>query len=305
MNLDKSDNKPKTFCCLFCENIFTSNNSLGHHMRIYHKKEHSEKIAEKRNNKFKCKYCCKEYSHTQSKYAHQKICKEKEKYDAKIINNTDNSVTINGNNNNNNTVINNNIVIQVKENDYKTYDFNSKKDKTIIPIILDDKIKKLLLSEPFYNLIPKLVEKTYCGKYIQLKNVLITNLTNKYAYVYKNGKFVTDTKERVLDILFENNCCNLENIYDDVKCMENIKADIMDKIDKNYKKFIEKCEADVKYGGHKNFKEFSKEKMLLLLYDNRDNIKCAVISDTELTEDEIQIMIQKKEVYDSLIDNSF
>jgi hypothetical protein len=303
MNFDKSLD-PKTFCCLLCNKKYTSNNSLCNHIKKYHEKEHSEK----KKNILNCKYCSKSYSCRQSKYIHQKNCKEKEKYDAKIINNnnTINNNTINNNSNNNNTVINNNIVIQVKENDYKTYDFNSKKDKTIIPVILDDNTKLKLCAESFYNLIPKLVEKTYCGKYIQLKNVLITNLTNKYAYVYKNGKFVTDTKERVLDILFENNCCNLENIYDDVKCMENIKADIMDKIDKNYKKFIEKCEADdVKYGGHKNFKEFSKEKMLLLLYDNRDNIKCAVISDTELTEDEIQIMIQKKEVYDSLIDNSF
>jgi uncharacterized Zn-finger protein len=76
--IEKDDDILKPFSCLFCENIFTSNNSLGHHMRIYHEKEHSEKIAEKRNNKLKCKYCSKEYSHTQSKYAHQKICKKKQ-----------------------------------------------------------------------------------------------------------------------------------------------------------------------------------------------------------------------------------
>ena len=72
MNLDKSE-KSKTFCCLFCENKYSSNNSLLNHIKINHKKEHSEKISEKINNKLKCKYCCKEYSHTQSKYAHQKI----------------------------------------------------------------------------------------------------------------------------------------------------------------------------------------------------------------------------------------
>jgi len=81
--VEKDDNDDildilKPFGCLFCENKYSSNDSLRNHTRIYHEKEHSEKIFEKRNNKFKCKYCCKEYSHTQSKYAHQKICKKKQ-----------------------------------------------------------------------------------------------------------------------------------------------------------------------------------------------------------------------------------
>ena len=288
--------------CKICVKKYSSQHSLCNHNRKFHKSNNIvdsnknntiiklektiEDLKKQLSKDLQCEYCNKTFTLKSSKIRHNKICKEKDKEPSQKI-----SII----NNNNNTIINN-IIIQVNKNDYKTYDFNSKKDKTIIPIILDDDTKIKLCSEPHYNLIPKLVEIVYCGKYIQFRNVYITNLTNKIIYVYKNGNFIADDKEDVLNILFENNYCNLDNIYEDVKCMENINPDIMDKINKNYKKFIEKYEADdVKYSKYKNFKEFNKNKISFLLYNNRHKIKCALISETELTEDEIQMMVYEKE----------
>ena len=55
-------------------------------------------------------------------------------------------------------------------------------------------------------------------------------------------------------------------------------------------------EEDIKNIKHKSFKDYNRKLIVFLLHKHKDDIKnkCALISDKELTEDEIEMMIEKK-----------
>jgi hypothetical protein len=62
------------------------------------------------------------------------------------------------------------------------------------------------------------------------------------------------------------------------------------------KKYEDIKEEDIKNIKHKRCKDYNRKLIVFLLHKHKDDIKnkCALISDKELTEDEIEMMIEKK-----------
>ena len=275
------------------------------------------------NISLRCEYCKKIFSFRSGKSAHKKICKERIKQEEieiekekqlTIINKTNinngHNKTINNQNNIKNNIQNNNIQNNNIQNNYITYNFNSEQDRERVPVILNNEEKLKLLLEPFHNYIPKLVETIYCGKYIQFRNVVIKNLKDKYLYIFNDGKFVAEKRDLVLNTLVENNYWNIENIADDLEM--NKELDIRDTLKRKIKnsrtRFNEMYESKDSYYNneikYKNFKEYNKEKITLLLFNNRDKIKdkCALLSGEKLTEKEIEYMVEMKKLMEEGID---
>jgi len=292
--MEKVVNQKYDWVCYICEKHYASQSSLSHHNKRFHNDENVNKSKCNVNenvNKSKCnvnvnvnvcKYCDKVFNSRQGKYQHKKFCKEKIKQEQ--------SLTITGNTNNSHNT------------NYITYNFNSEQDRERVPYFLDNDQKVKLLLESYHNYIPKLVEKIYCGEYIQFRNVLIKNLRSNYCYIFKDNRFVAENKNAVLNTLVENNYWNIENIADDLECDKKIKLkeNIKKKIKKSRNLFNKMYESndsyydnDVKY---KNFKEYNKEKITLLIFNNKDKIKdkYALLSGEKLTEKEIDYMIQLK-----------
>jgi len=140
--------------------------------------------------------------------------------------------------------------------------------------VLTDQQKKQIMSAKFKSL-DKLVEITHCGEYNQFKNIIITNLKDDYAYQYDNKKgfFVTVRKHDVITDIIEYRMYNLNEICEE---MENgNKIDAKTKI--VLQRFIDKCDCEdpfedehgIKYP---NYKEYRKDCMKILLYNNHERI---------------------------------
>lgn len=201
------------------------------------------------------------------------------------------------------TQIQNNMNTTISNtNNYITYNFNSREDKERVPYVLDDKSKLKIMMSPYYEYIPKLIETIYCGDFVQFKNVLITNLDKKYMYIYQDGKFILENRDVILNTLLDNSYWNLESIVQDLSANESIAEKMRKKIETGHTKFNKLYEDEDTFYDHKsnttykNFKEYSKERILLLLFNNKDKIreKCALFSNKQLTEEEIVDMIEKK-----------
>ena len=166
------------------------------------------------------------------------------------------------NNTMNNTIINNYHFPQITplggENVVETL---SLQEKTMI-------IERKLCS------LEKIVEVVHCGKYNMFKNILITNLKDKFAYRYDESKgyFITTTKEEVFDDLISNRMMDIEAIYDELS--------IENRIDVRTKKLIQELLDKMENGNvfvygdveYPNFKTFKMNNIKILLYNNRNKM---------------------------------
>jgi hypothetical protein len=158
--------------------------------------------------------------------------------------------------------------------------------------VLTEQQKKQILNARFKSL-DKLVEITHCGEYNQFKNIIITNLKDEFAYKYDDTKgfFVTVKKNDIIADIIDYRIYNLSEIYDE---MEN-----GNKIDARTKavlqRFMDRCDSEdpfeddhgIKYP---NYKEYKKDCVKILLYNNHERITkdiASLIQDPE-SEDNVQ-----------------
>ena len=258
------DNDKLKMCCLFCNNKYSSNDSVRNHMRIYHEKEYYEKNAEKKKNILNCKYCDKECRNKQSKYSHQLHCKEKD--NPKIINNTNNTThnnshnTINSHNTTNNTTINNNY-----------HNFGSPEEMEAITAILEKNIN-FFMKQYMHNIIPKMIETIYLNdEHKMLQNARITNLENKYGYVFKNGNFECIEKKNMLNLMLKTHFDVFTNMCDVLESENKLSksADLKYKrLEEHYSlEKGEKIEYEVDDVVYKSVKEYNSDEVLKLLYN--------------------------------------
>ena len=165
--------------------------------------------------------------------------------------------TMNNSHNTTNNNINNYIVGIGRENVLETITMNEKIE------IMNSRMGSL----------EKMVEVVHCGTYDKFKNILITNLKDKFAYRYdhKKGYFVTSNKDEVLGELVESRMMEIEDIYEE---LSNI---INEQSKKVMKRFLDNMNDEenifmydkVEYA---NFKTYKTEKVKALLYNNNEKI---------------------------------
>jgi hypothetical protein len=232
------------------------------------------------NDLYKCNFCDKKYMHYQSRWKHEKKCKEnlliqnkklkedhlkeieqlkeqlleilkKEcKIHPKTLQKINKQLEQNQNNNNcgivNNGTINYNIIQLGDEN---ILDVLTKKEQIMI---LNKKQQSL-------NHIIEYVH--FNDKFPQYKNIAITNMKDCLAYMYDNNKnkFIAIKKDELLNTVIEMRMLDIEDFY-------NNNEDSLDlKTKRNIKNFINKMTKDDKYF------EYKKSDIKLLLYNNSNN----------------------------------
>jgi uncharacterized C2H2 Zn-finger protein len=301
----------KSFCCNVCNIQYKSYKSLWTHNKTKHEGATTIKsVFEKKESNcitFSCSTCDKVYKQKQTLTEHQKKCSgsktirddielEKIKIIAlekqqtilelkikllemkKMDKNTFRAVnkvlmersstnvtnnTINNTNCVNNIIVNNNFVFPsiVKiggENLMQTLTELEKRQ------ILDCK----------YQSLEKMVELVHCGTRDDFKNIVITNLKDKFAYKYdsQKGFFVSIDKNVLLDELLLYRVLDLEAIYNELSTANKIdkrtKKIIQDFLDKLDDKSVY-VEESVKYA---DFKAYKQSKIKILLYNNQDKI---------------------------------
>ena len=298
----------KSYCCNVCNIQYKSYKSLWTHNKIKHEGASTSKsVFEKKESNcitFSCSTCDKVYKQKQTLTEHRKKCsgsktirddielekikiialekqqtilelkikllemKKMDKNTFRAVNKvlmerSSTNITNNTINTINNIIVNNNFVFPsiVKiggENLMQT---------------LTDLEKSQILNSKYQSL-EKMVELVHCGTRDDFKNIVITNLKDKFAYKYdsKKGFFVSVDKNVLLDELFLYRILDLEAIYNELTVANKIdnrtKKIIQDFLDKLDDKNVY-VEESVKYT---DFKAYKQSMIKILLYNNQDKI---------------------------------
>jgi hypothetical protein len=296
--------------CADCDKIYSSYNTLWKHNKNYHNSRKIVKniITENVSDIFKCRVCENVYSHKQSLYKHEKTCTgikkpsielevekmkqdtEKMKQETKRIDlealklkiklqsmkqiddktfKAVNKILIDRSTNN---TMNNSNNTQNITNNYKIFSIGN--EDVVKTLSMDD--KRTILNRRICSL-DKMVEMVHCGNYNMFKNIIITNLKDKYAYMYDENKgyFIITTKTDVLDNLMTNRMMDLEAVYDELSSANKID----EKTKKMIQSFLDKMENDkepytdeVEDVEHANYKAYKMNRIKILLYNNQDKI---------------------------------
>jgi len=299
--------------CNDCNKLYSSYNSLWTHNKTFHKSiktgipivEENPKIIIDTTTEYSCRVCNKKYKYKQGKYRHEKTCndikqpdreielekmkqytldKEQENIDKEVelvklkiklqgMKRIDDKTfkTINKllmdrsiiNNTTNNTINNNhyhfpNILSIGKENVVNTLTRGEKK------YILDSR----------WTSIDKMVEIVHCRNHNTFKNIVITNLKDKFAYKYDEtkGYFITGNKTDLLDDVLTFRMIDIETIYDELSTANKIDS----KTKKLIQEFLNKMdnEEPFSYGDveYPNYKSYKMNNIKILLYNNRDKM---------------------------------
>ena len=271
----------KVYRCEMCDKNYKHRQSLYNHNKKFHSNynqnitthnhlynqnvfKHNHLIINKNepaSDKFKCKFCDKEFNHYQNRWRHQKKCKidydknndilKKENLELKkeiqemkkqmldLMNkyckmHPKTLQKINNQLNNCNII---NIVQFGKEDVVNTL---SKKEK-------------LKILNNGYQSFNKLVECIHFNdKYPQFKNIAITNLKDNIAYKYDNddNKFIACKKDELLEDLMDIRTIDLEEILNEnIDTINNVKVSkLKSSIEKLYNKenFYDNKKSDIK-----------------------------------------------------------
>jgi hypothetical protein len=303
------------FNCEKCNKVYSTASSLSNHKKKYHNDidYYGKRIKNNEDNLYYCRYCDKKYKNRNSRWVHENKCileTEKNKMDKlkqEIIVIKQENMTLKTELKHNKEVIClhkkigtanertyksfnslNKVLMQrsITNNSHNVNSLNTTNNITnniqqICNLGEEDVLSLTTLQEQTkivkscYNSIEKFIEITYCGKYNQFKNVVITNLKSDYAYKYDTDKgyFITVNKSELLDDIFDCRKLNIEEIYEELdngnRLTSNQKHHIKD--------FLDKCESDERFKpdtniSYPNFKEYKKSNINVLLYNNRDQI---------------------------------
>ena len=299
--------------CVECSKDYKAYKSLWEHNRVHHEGKKVEKAKDVTlcedvvPSKYYCRKCPLTYKHRQTRYAHEKNClgvitsqdielekmrllaldkqqnilnteqrnlklkiklQKMDKIDAKtfkavnkILIERSSNTTVNSNNSNCNTIINYNfpkITCLGREN---------------VPMVLScaDKIEIL---ESKMNSLEKMVELVHCGTHNQFKNIIITNLKDKFAYRYDSAKgyFTAVDKGALLEEVIAYRIMDIEAIYDELSTAKKIDRRTQEII----QKFLDRLENGevymddtVRYADYKSYKT---NRIKVLLYNNQDKV---------------------------------
>ena len=300
--------------CNNCNKKYSNYNSLWTHNKTFHngikieKTVVEEKIKVIDTTEYGCRVCNKTYKHKQTRCRHEKTCsgikqtdKEIELEKCKTINLDKEQET--------EKIKQKTLELQIKLQGMKQLD--NKTFKAVNKILMDrsthntmnntqnitnnnyhfPKIfsighenvvdtlslydKQHILNRKWCSL-DEIVEMVHCGDHNMFKNIVITNLKDKFAYMYddKKGYFITTTKTYVLDNLVNNRMMDIEAIYDELSTANKIDS----KTKKMIQEFLDKMEeedkpyTDIEDVEYPNFKSYKMHNIKILLYNNQDKM---------------------------------
>ncbi len=323
-----------TVICSYCNKEFSSYQSRCNHTRKFHKlgnenvtlNKHiisnkiniksSENQLEINSNldKLSCKYCKKIFKHLQSRWRHEKTCKNNKinieeenmmlkeeladiknqlalllnkketqpktsRYD-KINKQLNNSGQIGavGNNNaigDNNTVINNTFV------KFGPVEFNK---------LLSEKQKLFILNSPFMSLEESIKLIHFNDKRPEYNNIFITNMRDKLAYIFDGKKFISVNKNDVIKNLINNHADEIETLFD------NYKDKLTEFKSTRVQAFIDLINDDDEYKDennktYENYKAYKIDDIKRLIYNNSDNKKFTELRKSSINTKEEQDII--------------
>jgi len=308
-----NDINPKEYICKICNCKYASRQSLWKHNQRLHLKntnviqptddiiqpeiqlkiqpEIKFKINEQSiDHKLTCRQCNKQFSFSQSKYRHEKICNKKYKQTIQQTENEElkkeisimkqqllelmnkqckmhpktlrkiNKQLINNTTNNTTNIINNNTIINIlplgHENLMETFSKN-------------DKLKVLQNRYMSLDYLVKYVH--FNDNYPQFKNVIITNHQNNIGYKFDNNsnQFIAINKNELLNEVIDERMCDISFFHEQLINELDVKTkDIIDK-------FISKMDND-------KYKDNKKKDIQLIIYNNRNKVSKEVYKNLEI-----------------------
>ena len=301
-------NTTEVYKCNECNKNYSCYRTLWNHNKKFHENRKTILTEIQNNITYECRICNKEYKHKESIYKHEKNCSiikqpsiELEVEKTKIEVEKMKQETIKLQEKMKQKTIKLQIKLQgMKRIDNKSFKYINKMLMNRGPInntinntinnhyhfpkimalgnenLLDSltlQEKTEILDRRLYSL-ETIVEMVHCGSHNMFKNILITNLKDKFAYRYDESKgyFITTTKNDVLDDLVANRMMDIEDIYDELSTANKIDA----KTKQLIQKFLNKMECEDIYIDetveYPNFKSYKMNNIKILLYNNNDKI---------------------------------
>ena len=135
--------------------------------------------------------------------------------------------------------------------------------------------KKQIMNARF-GCLEKLIEIVNCGNYNQFKNIIITNVKDKYVYKYDEivGQFKLATKSEALNHLVDCRVADIEIIYNELVENNKINVKTKDLIEKFINKFYDEDKKyyDLENIEYPSFKNYKINEVKILLFNNQDKI---------------------------------
>ncbi len=251
--------------CEYCNKIFTRIDNLNRHINNRCKKK---ELVIKEKDELKIALSTIEELKSLLLVKMNKDCKAHPRTIEKINRALANKYSNNSNSNNilanSNNTLNNGII----NNNYNIIALGNEK----LEEVLTNK-QQLNILRKDYKCLEELVKLVHMNdKYPQFKNILITNIMNNIGYIYdeKEKRFITTTKDELLDRLI------IHRMSDIVEFYETHLDKLTEIQQRTIQKFIDKMEDS------KTFSEKRKKDIKLIIYNNRDKVTNEIVSNLEI-----------------------
>jgi hypothetical protein len=285
--------------CNICKKKYSCYQSLNNHNKKFHTNNHNNIIED--DTKIRCNYCNKYYYSKYTLKTHQNTCsikkfnsnqninnnvdlvklelikkeiekmkEEKEILKLKIqLKSTSTPNTTNNNINNINNLLNSNNTNS--NNIFNILSIGRENIQELLSII-----EKKTIIDSRFSCLEELVKIVHCGEYNQFKNILITNLKDKYAYKFDStqNKFVCVSKNEIIHDLVDERLENIREIFEELSttskindCTKRLIREFLDKMTHE-----DKYTEDIEGTTYKNFRTYKEHKVKILIYNNLDKI---------------------------------
>ena len=285
------------FNCNYCNKIYKSNSArIFHYRKTHNELYEKDKIDNlKIKKKYKCLICNNLFASSQSKYNHSKKCKIKQSQIKEIneISELKNTVlelkdTVslltkqlgsklninNGTINNINNNINNGTINIIK--------FGNEDS------IYISKEEFLKIANKQYDVLNASIAYTHLNnKRPELHNIIITDLTDDYAYIFNGTIFIAGYKDDILDKLIDTHVEIIKTNFFEYKKhipipLQKKLLNLLNRLEDEETPFIDNNMSKKKF---KNYKDYKKEEAKLIIYNygNKMTINIEFNSKNEIT----------------------
>jgi hypothetical protein len=308
-NIIYMNNKSTEYKCKICNKHYKTYQTLWKHNKKFHDKpiilcsENIRNYSEINTKEYSCRKCNKIFYNVKTRWSHEKKCtetkstedkklelellKEKNKHiqlqlKLKKVDATEgvtvrklNKMLAKYNNIKNSNIHSNNTNTTNNVNNHYTFNLvGFGKEENVLEILSKQDKKNILNAK--YGSLEKFIEIIHCGEYDQFKNLLLTNSKDNFMYKYDQEKnmFVLANKDDILDALVQYRINDLEELYNDLLEKKKVDNKTQECITKMIDKINDLDTKHVDYNGkeHDNYKDYKKNEIKLLLFNNQDKI---------------------------------